>query len=242
MAVGFGFVLAAFDQVAFDHHAHNGVFAVFQLRGDVLGDDHLAGVVFIAVGVAAVDHQLGIESGFGQLLAGGLDVAAAVVGLFAAAQDDVTVGVAVGVDDGGVAGFGYGQKVVRVAGGADGVDGDFQVAVGAVFEADGAGQAAGKLAVHLAFGGARADGTPGNQVGIVLRGNHVEKFGGRGHAHVVEREQKLARLAQAVVDVESAVQMGVVDQAFPADGGARFFKIDAHHDQQLFFVLLFQRQ
>ena len=36
--------------------------------------------------------------------------------------------------------------------------------------------------------------------------------------------------------------MGVVNQAFPADSGAWFFKIDAHHDQQLFFVLLFQRQ
>ena len=132
--------------------------------------------------------------------------------------------------------------MVRVAGGADGVDGDFQVAVGAVFEADGAGQATGQLAVHLAFGGARADGAPGNQVGVILGGDHVEKFGGGGHADVVEGEQKLARLAQAEVDVEGAVQMGVVDQAFPADGGARFFKIHAHHDQQLFFVLLFQRQ
>ena len=56
----------------------------------------------------------------------------AVVRLFAAAQDDVAVGVAVGVDDGGVAGFGYGQKVVRVAGGADSIDSDFQVAVNAI--------------------------------------------------------------------------------------------------------------
>jgi len=34
----------------------------------------------------------------------------------------------------------------------------------------------------------------------------------------------------------------IVDQAFPADGGARFFEVDAHHDLQLARVLLAQRQ
>ena len=129
-----------------------------------------------------------------------------------------------------------------MAGGADGVDGDFEVAVGAVFEADGAGEAAGQFAVHLAFGGARADCAPGDEVGVVLRRNHVEELGGGGDAHVVQIEQQAARLAQAVVDVEGAVEEGVVDKPFPADGGARFFKIHAHDDQQLFFVLFFQRQ
>ena len=36
--------------------------------------------------------------------------------------------------------------------------------------------------------------------------------------------------AQAVVDVEAAVEIGVVDQALPADGGARLLEIDAHDD------------
>ena len=49
-------------------------------------------------------------------------------------------------------------------------------------------------------------------------------------------------MAQAEVDVEGAVQIGVVDEAFPADGGARFFKINAHDDEQLFFVFLTQGQ
>ena len=132
--------------------------------------------------------------------------------------------------------------MVRVAGGADGIDGDFEVAVGAVFKAHGAGKAAGQLAVHLAFGGARADGAPGNQVGIILRRDHVEKFGGGRHAHVVEGEQQAARLAQAEVDVESAVEVRVVDEAFPAHGGARFFEIHAHHNQQFFFVFFAQGQ
>ena len=39
--------------------------------------------------------------------------------------------------------------------------------------------------------------------------------------------------AQAVVDLKAAVEIGIVDQAFPADGGARLFEIDAHDDQQI---------
>jgi len=44
----------------------------------------LAGVVFAAVGVAAVYHQAGADSGFGQLGNGVSDVFRAVVRLFAA--------------------------------------------------------------------------------------------------------------------------------------------------------------
>ena len=59
-----------------------------------------------------------------------------VVGRLAAAQDDVAILVASGLDDGGLAVLGHRQEVVRAAGGLDGVDGDLQVAVGAVLEAD----------------------------------------------------------------------------------------------------------
>ncbi len=38
---------------------------------------------------------------------------------------------------------------------------------------------------------------------------------------------------QPLGHVAAAVQMRVVDQAFPADGGTRFFHIGAHHQQQL---------
>jgi hypothetical protein len=36
--------------------------------------------------------------------------------------------------------------------------------------------------------------------------------------------------AQPVVDRETAVHVGVVDQTLPAHGGARLLEIDAHHD------------
>ncbi|MFM8611045.1 MAG: 3-deoxy-7-phosphoheptulonate synthase, partial [Burkholderiaceae bacterium] len=60
-------------------------------------------------------------------------------------------------------------EVVRSHRGLDGVDRDLDVAVGAVLEADRRRQARGQLAVHLAFGGARADRAPADQVADVLR-------------------------------------------------------------------------
>ncbi len=54
-----------------------------------------------------------------------------------------------------------------------------------------------------------------------------------GTPHFVQLEQELARDAQAVVDAEAAVEIGIVDQAFPADGRARLLEINAHDDQQI---------
>ena len=76
--------------------------------------------------------------------------------------------VAVGVhDDGHLAVLVHRQEVVAPAGRLDGVGGDADVAVRAVLEADGA-DGPSQLAVHLAFGGARTNGAPGDQVADVL--------------------------------------------------------------------------
>ena len=77
-----------------------------------------------------------------------------------------------------------------------------------------------------------------HQAGDILRRNHVEKLGSRGHAHFGQVEQQMARQAQAVVDLERAVQMRIVDEALPSDGGARLFKVDAHDDAQVAGKLL----
>src|ERR1039458_2715938 len=43
----------------------------------------------------------------------------------------------------------------------------------------------------------------------------------------------MARDAEAVVDFVCAVEVRIVDEAFPSDGGAGLFKIDAHDDAQV---------
>ncbi|GAA0031110.1 hypothetical protein BROWWM01_52420 [Bradyrhizobium ottawaense] len=114
-----------------------------------------------------------------------------------------------------------------------GVRCDPHIAIGAVLEADRAGQARGQLAMDLALGRACADRGPGHEVGDVLRRRHVEEFRAGGQAEIVHGRQHVARQPQALVDVEAAVQIGIVDQALPTDGGARLLEIDPHYDFEL---------
>ena len=73
-----------------------------------------------------------------------------------------------------------------MARGADGVDRDLDVAVGAVLEADRARQPGRQLAMDLALGRARADRAPGHEVGDVLRRDRVEELGAGRQAELVD--------------------------------------------------------
>ena len=118
--------------------------------------------------MAAIDHEPAFEPGCFDLLTGGGNAGGIVVGLLAATQDDVTIPVALGFDDGDLAVLMDAEEVVRPLGGKDGVDGDADAAIGAVLEADGGGEAGSQFPVDLAFGGAGADGSPTDQVADVL--------------------------------------------------------------------------
>src|SRR5688572_18066938 len=226
-------VLAPFDQVRLHHDADDAPLAGGDLAADLGGDLGLAAVVLGGVGVRAVDHQPLGEPGAGELLAGRLHAGCIVVRRLAAAQDDVAVVVAPGLHDRDLPAFVHREEVVLLARGEQCIDRDFDVAVGAVLEPHRCGEAGGKLAVHLAFGGARADRPPGHQVADVLRRDHIEELAARRHARLVDAHEKVARDAQALVDAEAAVEIGVVDQAFPAHRGARLLEIDPHEDFEL---------
>jgi hypothetical protein len=55
----------------------------------------------------------------------------------------------------------------------------------------------------------------------------------QGHADLVHLEEELARKAQPLVHVEGLVQVRVVDEALPADGGARLLEVNAHDDREV---------
>src|SRR5690606_13978246 len=118
----------------------------------------------------------------------------------------------------------------RLRCGLDRIDGDLDVAVSAVLETYRARKAGSQLTVNLAFGSARTDGAPGHQVGNILRGDHVEEFAARRQAELVDFDQQLTRRAQALVDIEAAIQSGIVDQPLPAHRGARLLEVHAHDD------------
>ena len=226
-------VLAAFVQVALDHHAGDAGVTVGDLAGHVLGHVDLASVLLAAVGVREVDHHLFAQAVLRQQLAGSIHVGGAVVGGLAAAQDDVAVGVAVGLEDGGHAHLGDAHEGVRGLGCQNGVGCHFHAAVGAVLEAHGAGQATGQLAVALAFGGACADGTPADEFADELGREQIEEFGGNGHAELQHVQQQPAGHFQSLVDGVAVVHVRVIDVALPADGGAGLLEVDAHQDEQV---------
>ena len=120
---------------------------------------------------------------------------------------------------------------MAVARRADGVYGDADLAGGAVLEPYRHGQARGQLPVYLAFHRAGANGTETHQVGVVLAEGGIQELAGGGQAQFGHVQQHLARQVQATVDVETAVQVGVVDQPFPAHHRARLLEIHPQYRQ-----------
>ena len=145
----------------------------------------------------------------------------------------MAVGVAVGLENGGHAQLGHAHEGMAALGRQNGIGRNLHATVGAIFESHRAGQAAGQLAVALAFGGTGADGTPGDQFADELGGQQVEEFGSHRQAQFQHIEQQGARHFQPVVDGVAVVHVGVVDVPLPADGGARLFEVDTHEDQQV---------
>lgn len=113
------------------------------------------------------------------------------------------------------------------------IDSDAYAPVGRVFESGGHGERGGELSVYLGLGGARADGAPGDEVGGVLGADGVEEFAAGGEAELGDVDEEGAGDAEAFVDLEAAVHVGVVDEPLPADGRAGLFEVDAHDDVEV---------
>ena len=227
-------LLVTLVDVGLDHNTNDTSFALAQLVGDLLGDAGLVQVVLLGVTVRTIDHENLALLLRAQSLARTLDRSTVVVcALVASAQDDEAVLVTGCLGDGSQTLLGDTEEAVGVCGGADGVNGDGQVTVGAVLVSDGEGQTGGQLAVELGLSGAGSDGAEGDQVGQVLGGDGVQHFAGDGEASGGEVDVELAGDAQALVDLVGLVHVGVVDQTLPADCGAGLLQVGAHDNAQV---------
>ena len=94
--------------------------------------------------------------------------------------------------------------------------------------------------MHLAFGRARANGTPTDQIADVLRRNHIQELTACRQTLAIDFNQQLTCNAQTFVDAKAFVQVGVIDQTFPTHRGPRFFKVDPHHNFQGVLVFVAQ--
>ena len=229
--------------VALDHDTCDGRLSLGNLLSDAMSDLDLVLVFLLRVAVAAIDHQPRVQLLGLELLARLFDARRVVVcALLAATHDDESIVVASSADNSDNTGLGDGEEMVGVLDGAQGVHGNIKGAVCAVLEADGERQTGGKLAVELGLGGAGANGSHAQHVGQELGRNGVEHFAGDGHAFVSQVDEQLSRHAQALVDLERVVDIRVVDQALPSDGGPGLFQVCAHDDEQVVLVLLLELQ
>ena len=191
-------------------------------------------MVLAAVTVARVDdHALG-QVRLTQAGKGVRDCLGIVVRSVATTtKNDMAVGVARGTDQGSLAvEVRSGEHVARCRG-AGAVDGYLYVAFGGVLDTDGHGQRAAQLTVNLTGGGPGADRTVADQVGNVLRHDRIKELAADRQAQARHVEKQLAADTEPGVDVERAVEVGVVEQALPPECGARLFEVDAHDDVQI---------
>src|SRR5512146_90227 len=92
-------ILAARLQMAFRHDAEYAIVAAGDLACDVMAHVNLFLRILAAVGMTEVDHEPGRNSRFSQAFGGGVHAGGTVIGLLAAAQNDVAVLVPAGRDD-----------------------------------------------------------------------------------------------------------------------------------------------
>lgn len=129
---------------------------------------------FLAVAVAAIHHQAVAEPLPRQAFGGILHVALVIIGAGAATQYDVACGIAFALDHHNAALAARRCEQMGGFTGLNGIDGDPDIAVCAVLEADRTGQRRGQLTVHLGFGGAGADGSPADEVGKIEEAGGIE--------------------------------------------------------------------
>ena len=130
------------------------------------------------------------------------------------------------------------HEVVLRGRAADRINCDGETTIGTVLETNGERETRGKFAVQLRLCGARTDRAEGDQVCEELGRDGVEHFGGNGHAGTCEVNKELAGNAQALVDLEGLIDIGIVDQALPADCCARLLEVGAHDDADVILQLV----
>ena len=96
--------------------------------------------------------------------------------------------------------------------------------------------------MNLALRIARADRTPADRVGNILRGRGLQKLSCGGEPGIQHAEQHAAGQEQAFANLMAAVDIRIVDQALPADRGARLLEIHAHDDEKVVRQLRLDRR
>ena len=218
--------------MAFDHCADNLAASRCALLENAAPDIRLAERVFAGVRMAAIDHERWLEAGFSKRLAGGSDVGRMVVCPVASpAKHDVAIWVSRSRHNARHSVLVDPKKAVRCPRGLHGVDCRLNAPVGAIFKSDRHREPACHFAMGLGFGSAGTDGRPAHQISSVLRNDRVKKFCADWEAEVNNIEEDFTCNGNPVGDIARIIEMGVVNEPFPACRRTGLFKIHPHHDE-----------
>lgn len=91
-----------------------------------------------------------------------------------------------------------------------------------VLEANGEGDTRSQLTVKLRLGSTSANSTPRDEVSNELGRDGVEELRSDRNTKVCEVAQELSSKAEALVDLEGAVEVWVINETLPPDGRAWF--------------------
>lgn len=148
-------------------------------------------------------------------------------------EDNEAVLVTLGSGDSSKTLLGDTHEVVLSSGGTNSVNGNTKAAVGTVLEANGERKTRGKLTVKLRLGGTGTNSTNGDTVSKELRRDGVEHLSGNWETLAGKVNEKLARNAETLVDLEGVVDIGVVDETLPANGCSGLLEVGAHHNAEI---------
>ncbi len=87
--------------------------------------------------------------------------------------------------------------------------------------------------MELRFCGSSTDGTERNEIGQELGRDRVKHLTGDGHAEAGEVGVKLPGYSEAFVDFVGFVNVGIVDESFPADRCPWLFQVGSHYDAEV---------
>ena len=87
--------------------------------------------------------------------------------------------------------------------------------------------------MRLGFTGTGSDGRPADQVRHILGNDRFQDLRRSWHFHFRQLDQQFPGKTQTFFDVERLVQIRVIDQTFPPDGGTGLFKVGAHDHKHL---------
>jgi hypothetical protein len=133
------------------------------------------------------------------------------------------------------------------------IDSNTDATIGRIFEASRHRQGGCEFSMDLGFGRAGTDRTPSHQIRGVLWRDRVQELAPGGKAEfsdiqdfirsesikTCELKEVCIGLTQSASDaepsvyLETVVELGVIDEPFPADCGARFFKVNTHDDEEI---------